>query len=284
MAMTFCPDCNTNLDDVPADEPCPGCGGNKRWHTITIPPAVVQATAQVGVSVGMADSVFWLEQWRRVETALALLRAAYEPGAKVSSNVEVDLRVRSFFIECHHLGNGWMTEDLEHLPKVESDHVKQHAEKSQALSACEAICNKAKHARRNEDPRTHEVRSTGRVLRTDLHSNGAYSVPIRVDWAPKSEWVSESPSCFDALELAEDCVTSWREFFAAAEVARRSDGDPAAIAERIARLPDRGKRVVSLYYYDQLTMREIGEVLGVSESRVSRLHKQAITRLRGATA
>ncbi len=68
------------------------------------------------------------------------------------------------------------------------------------------------------------------------------------------------------------------------ELASRVGGDPAAIAELVARLPDREEIVVSLYYYDHLTMRGIGEVLGVSESRVSRLHKQAITRLRGATA
>lgn len=68
------------------------------------------------------------------------------------------------------------------------------------------------------------------------------------------------------------------------ELARRIGGDPAAIADLVARLPDREKIVVSLYYYDHLTMREIGEVLGVTESRVNQLHKKAIERLRGATA
>ena len=41
----------------------------------------------------------------------------------------------------------------------------------------------------------------------------------------------------------------------------------------IARLPEREKLVVALYYYENLTLREIGEVLGVTESRVSQLHK-----------
>ncbi len=68
------------------------------------------------------------------------------------------------------------------------------------------------------------------------------------------------------------------------DLARRIGGDPAAIAELVKRLPDREKIVVSLYYYDHLTMREIGEVLGVGESRVSHLHKHAITRLQGANA
>src|SRR5918992_736576 len=44
------------------------------------------------------------------------------------------------------------------------------------------------------------------------------------------------------------------------------------IADAIARLPEREKLVIALYYYENLTLREIGEVLGVTESRVSQLH------------
>jgi RNA polymerase sigma factor for flagellar operon FliA len=53
------------------------------------------------------------------------------------------------------------------------------------------------------------------------------------------------------------------------------------IADAIARLPEREKLVVALYYYENLTLREIGEVLGVTESRVSQLHTKAVLRLRG---
>jgi RNA polymerase sigma factor for flagellar operon FliA len=52
------------------------------------------------------------------------------------------------------------------------------------------------------------------------------------------------------------------------------------IAESIARLPEREKLVIALYYYEQLTLREIGEVLGVTESRVSQMHTKAVLRLR----
>jgi RNA polymerase sigma factor FliA len=52
------------------------------------------------------------------------------------------------------------------------------------------------------------------------------------------------------------------------------------MAEAIARLPEREKLVVALYYYENLTLREIGEVLGVTESRVSQLHTKAVLRLR----
>ena len=66
--------------------------------------------------------------------------------------------------------------------------------------------------------------------------------------------------------------------------------DPAAVmdqtdlkdrvADAISRLPEREKLVVALYYYENLTLREIGEVLGVTESRISQLHTKAVLRLR----
>jgi RNA polymerase sigma factor FliA len=53
-----------------------------------------------------------------------------------------------------------------------------------------------------------------------------------------------------------------------------------ALGEAITRLPEREKLVVTLYYYEELTLREIGEVLGVTESRVSQLHTKAVLRLK----
>jgi RNA polymerase sigma factor for flagellar operon FliA len=57
-----------------------------------------------------------------------------------------------------------------------------------------------------------------------------------------------------------------------------------ALGEAIARLPEREKLVVTLYYYEELTLREIGEVLGVTESRVSQLHTKAVLRLKARLA
>ena len=53
------------------------------------------------------------------------------------------------------------------------------------------------------------------------------------------------------------------------------------LADAIRRLPEREKIVIGLYYYEGLTLKEIGEVLGVTESRVSQLHTKAILRLKG---
>jgi len=70
--------------------------------------------------------------------------------------------------------------------------------------------------------------------------------------------------------------------------------DPVAVYEledlrrRLARafdeLPERERLVVTLHYYDELTVREIAEILGVSEGRVSQLHTRAVLRLRARLA
>ena len=52
------------------------------------------------------------------------------------------------------------------------------------------------------------------------------------------------------------------------------------IAETIDDLPKNERMVVALYYYEELTMKEIGKVMGYTESRVSQLHTKAIIRLR----
>lgn len=57
-----------------------------------------------------------------------------------------------------------------------------------------------------------------------------------------------------------------------------------ALAEAIAGLPEREKLVLSLYYDEELNLKEIGAVLGVSESRVSQLHSQCAARLRARLA
>ncbi|MEA4849766.1 MAG: FliA/WhiG family RNA polymerase sigma factor [Clostridiaceae bacterium] len=52
------------------------------------------------------------------------------------------------------------------------------------------------------------------------------------------------------------------------------------LASTINTLPEKEKKVVSLYYYEELTYKEIGKLLNISESRVSQLHTKAIIRLK----
>lgn len=60
----------------------------------------------------------------------------------------------------------------------------------------------------------------------------------------------------------------------------QDDGMREALAEAIGQLPEREKLVMSLYYDEELNLKEIGAVLGVSESRVCQIHGQAVVRLR----
>jgi RNA polymerase sigma factor for flagellar operon FliA len=73
--------------------------------------------------------------------------------------------------------------------------------------------------------------------------------------------------------IADDGSADPQEALASSEVKDR-------LTEAIASLPEREQLVVALYYYEHLTLREIGEVLGVTESRVSQLHTKAVMRLR----
>jgi RNA polymerase sigma factor FliA len=56
------------------------------------------------------------------------------------------------------------------------------------------------------------------------------------------------------------------------------------LAEAINRMPEREKIVLTLYYYEGLTLSEIGEVLGVTESRVCQIHTKAVIQLRSKIA
>lgn len=97
------------------------------------------------------------------------------------------------------------------------------------------------------------------------------------------------------LQDASGCrVFSYEELLAVGEVNPSSDSGMAsgpfeglqndafraALAEAIASLPERERLVIALYYDDELNLREIGKVLGVSESRVCQIHSQAALRLR----
>jgi RNA polymerase sigma factor for flagellar operon FliA len=52
----------------------------------------------------------------------------------------------------------------------------------------------------------------------------------------------------------------------------------------IERLPEKEKKVVALYYYEELTLKEISLILNLSEARISQLHTKAIFRMRGYLA
>jgi RNA polymerase sigma factor for flagellar operon FliA len=78
-------------------------------------------------------------------------------------------------------------------------------------------------------------------------------------------------SLVDTLEdtKAEDPVTAFE-----------AEETKFLLARAINQLPEREKIVVTLYYYEGLTLAEIGRVLGVTESRICQMHTQAVARIR----
>ena len=71
--------------------------------------------------------------------------------------------------------------------------------------------------------------------------------------------VSDAPSPFDALKVKEL---------------------KKIIAEEISNLKEKEQIVISLYYYEELTLKEIGQVLNLTESRISQIHSQVISKFR----
>jgi len=91
----------------------------------------------------------------------------------------------------------------------------------------------------------------------------------------------------------DECVDNYRDNSGSKRSYKnliRTDDDPVdhimtkelkkVIADGIKALPSKEQMVVSLYYYDGLTLREIGEIMGLTESRVSQIHTKIIMKLR----
>ncbi|MEO0443128.1 MAG: RNA polymerase sigma factor FliA [Pseudomonadota bacterium] len=77
-----------------------------------------------------------------------------------------------------------------------------------------------------------------------------------------------------------DTEATLQESFATPHKQTQEDSLKAAMSTAISLLPERECLVLSLYYEKELNLKEIGEILGVSESRVSQIHSQAALRLR----
>jgi len=85
----------------------------------------------------------------------------------------------------------------------------------------------------------------------------------------------------DHDELAEDRMVSNR---ATPFTELMESGFQEALVTEISSLPEKEKLVMSLYYDEELNLKEIGQVLSVSESRISQIHSQAIKRIRSRMA
>ena len=85
----------------------------------------------------------------------------------------------------------------------------------------------------------------------------------------------------DLLEQKRDIICSEEDRqIETPESAYENSETKEILADAIDSLPEKERTVVSLYYYEELTYKEIGKILGVSESRISQLHTKAIIRLK----
>ncbi len=84
---------------------------------------------------------------------------------------------------------------------------------------------------------------------------------------------------FDDLGVSEDAFTHGASSAQSPLERLQKTHFKEFLAEEVSKLPEREKLVLALYYDEELNLREVGEVLGVSESRVSQIHSQAMHRL-----
>lgn len=117
------------------------------------------------------------------------------------------------------------------------------------------------------DAKDHEVASELEVTLEDYHKMLQDSVGTRVFG-------------FDDVGVNEDLIPEGITGYFPSPLDGLQKADfHKALAKGIASLPERECLVLALYYDEELNLREVGEVLGVSESRVSQIHSQAMLRL-----
>ncbi|MGQ0640140.1 MAG: sigma-70 family RNA polymerase sigma factor [Gemmatimonadaceae bacterium] len=107
-------------------------------------------------------------------------------------------------------------------------------------------------------------------------------------WRWQRDNTAVQPLSFDASETDGSGVSSREEYIEAAsndvDDALTQEQELSALQDAIRALGSRERRVLTLYYYEELRLHEIAEVLGVTESRVSQIRTQAIARLRDQLA
>ncbi|MFT5451244.1 MAG: RNA polymerase sigma factor for flagellar operon FliA [Enterobacterales bacterium] len=85
---------------------------------------------------------------------------------------------------------------------------------------------------------------------------------------------------FDELGVTEDYLTDSNNDANEPYIGLRDEKFKLSLRDAIDTLPEREKLILALYYDDELNLKEIGEVINVSESRVSQIHSQAMVRLK----
>lgn len=119
----------------------------------------------------------------------------------------------------------------------------------------EEVCSELKISKKEYQSLLYEVRSVSLLNFDDIHSLK------KSDKKSILNFIDEEKASNPFLEVSRVNVKS-------------------IIEKAIGRLPEKQRLVLSLYYYEGLSLKEIGEILDVTESRISQLHTQAIIRLK----
>lgn len=121
---------------------------------------------------------------------------------------------------------------------------------------------------------------TGRDAR-DLDVAAGLGVPLDEYHKMLQDSVGTRILGFDDMGIREDSVTEGiTGTFVGEPLDKLQKADSRKrLANEVAKLPEKERLVLSLYYEEELNLREVGEVLGVSESRISQIHGQAMLRL-----
>lgn len=105
--------------------------------------------------------------------------------------------------------------------------------------------------------------------RTMMKISGTSVLSLNDVWFVGDE--SDKVSIIDSIEASDNFKP---------DVIAERDEIARIVVDVISRLPDKEKKIIILYHYEDLTLREIGQVLDITESRVSQLHTKAMLRIR----
>jgi len=180
----------------------------------------------------------------------------YDPGREAQFRTYAEFRIKGAMLDDLRAGD-WIPRSVrETADKIEQAHQALVAELGRRPEEAELAARLAVSL-----PEYHEMLRKSRAI------------PLLQIEDLKARWKDDEGNIYDLLE--DPSFTNPLEALSLHDLKDR-------LADAIADLPEKEQLVLSLYYDDELNLKEIGQVLGLTESRVSQIRTQAILRLRAS--